>query len=291
MGMSTPVAALLGVLLVGGLTMIVIGSASIHQLSTGQSTSLWTAVDNWFSRLPRRSRVHGLTGLGVGAVGYLMTGWAVLILIVPILAVVVPALLADPPRRDLDVMRALERWVRLVSGSASTGKSVIDAIRATRRQAPALLVEPLTRMVARLDSRWDTRASLQGLADDLDSADADQVIAAIMMASERGGTGATSTLDALAASLQERIRAARGVQAERAKPRVVVRQVSIIIAVVLAGALALGREYLAPYRTGVGQVLLCCYAGLYLVGLVALSQRSKPRRRARILLRREADHD
>lgn len=291
MGMSTPVAALLGVLLVGGLTMIVIGSASIHQLSTGQSTSLWTAVDNWFSRLPRRSRVHGLTGLGVGAVGYLVTGWAVLILIVPILAVVVPALLADPPRRDLDVMRALERWVRLVSGSASTGKSVIDAIRATRRQAPALLVEPLTRMVARLDSRWDTRASLQGLADDLDSADADQVIAAIMMASERGGTGATSTLDALAASLQERIRAARGIRAERAKPRVVVRQVSIIIAVVLAGALALGREYLAPYRTGVGQVLLCCYAGLYLVGLVALSQRSKPRRRARILLRREADHD
>ena len=291
MGMSIPVAALLGVLLVGGLTMIVIGSASIHQLSTGQSTSLWTTVDNWFSRLPRRSRVHGLTGLGVGAVGYLVTGWAVLILIVPILAVVVPALLADPPRRDLDVMRALERWVRLVSGSASTGKSVIDAIRATRRQAPALLVEPLTRMVARLDSRWDTRASLQGLADDLDSADADQVIAAIMMASERGGTGATSTLDALAASLQERIRAARGVQAERAKPRVVVRQVSIIIAVVLAGALALGREYLAPYRTGVGQVLLCCYAGLYLVGLVALSQRSKPRRRARILLRREADHD
>lgn len=291
MGMSTPVAALLGVLLVGGLTMIVIGSAPIHQLSTGQSTSLWTTVDNWFSRLPRRSRVHGLTGLGVGAVGYLVTGWAVLILIVPILAVVVPALLADPPRRDLDVMRALERWVRLVSGSASTGKSVIDAIRATRRQAPALLVEPLTRMVARLDSRWDTRASLQGLADDLDSADADQVIAAIMMASERGGTGATSTLDALAASLQERIRAARGVQAERVKPRVVVRQVSIIIAVVLAGALALGREYLAPYRTGVGQVLLCCYAGLYLVGLVALSQRSKPRRRARILLRREADHD
>lgn len=291
MGMSTPVAALLGVLLAGGLTMIVIGSAPIHQLSTGQSTSLWTTVDNWFSRLPRRSRVHGLTGLGVGAVGYLVTGWAVLILIVPILAVVVPALLADPPRRDLDVMRALERWVRLVSGSASTGKSVIDAIRATRRQAPALLVEPLTRMVARLDSRWDTRASLQGLADDLDSADADQVIAAIMMASERGGTGATSTLDALAASLQERIRAARGVQAERAKPRVVVRQVSIIIAVVLAGALALGREYLAPYRTGVGQVLLCCYAGLYLVGLVALSQRSKPRRRARILLRREADHD
>ena len=65
-----------------------------------------------------------------------------------------------------------------------------------------------------------------------------------------------------------------------------VRQVSIIIGVVLAGALILGREYLAPYRTGVGQLLLCCYTSLYLVGLIALSRRSKLRRRARILLRR-----
>lgn len=136
MGMNTAIAALLGGLLVGGVVMVGIGIAPIHQLSTGQSTSLWTRVDNWFSRLPRRSRVHGLTGLGVGVVGYVVTGWAVVLVIVPVLAVVVPTLLADPPRHDLDVMRALERWVRLVSGSASTGKSVIDAIRATRRQAP-----------------------------------------------------------------------------------------------------------------------------------------------------------
>jgi len=283
--MNTAIAALLGGLLVGGVVMVGIGIAPIHQLSTGQSTSLWARVDNWFSRLPRRSRVHGLTGLGV----YVVTGWAVVLVIVPVLAVVVPTLLADPPRHDLDVMRALERWVRLVSGSASTGKSVIDAIRATRRQAPELLLEPLTRVVARLDSRWDIRAALQGLADDLDSADADQVIAAIMMAAERGGTGATCTLDALAASLQERIRAAREIRVERAKPRVVVRQVSIIIGVVLAGALILGREYLVPYRTGVGQLLLCCYAGLYLAGLIALSRRSEPRRRARILLRRAGE--
>ena len=186
MGMNAAIAALLGGLLVGGVVMVGIGIAPIHQLSTGQSTSLWTRVDNWFSRLPRRSRVHGLTGLGIGVVGYVVTEWAVVLVIVPVLAVVVPALLADPPRHDLDVMRALERWVRLVSGSASTGKSVIDAIRATRRQAPELLIEPLTRVVARLDSRWDTRAALQGLADDLDSADADQVIAAIMMAAAAG---------------------------------------------------------------------------------------------------------
>ena len=76
MGMNTAIAALLGGLLVGGVVMVGIGIAPIHQLSTGQSTSLWTRVDNWFSRLPRRSRVHGLTGLGIGVVGYVVTGWA-----------------------------------------------------------------------------------------------------------------------------------------------------------------------------------------------------------------------
>ena len=76
MDMNTAIAALLGGLLVGGVVMVGIGIAPIHQLSTGQSTSLWTRVDNWFSRLPRRSRVHGLTGLGIGVVGYVVTGLA-----------------------------------------------------------------------------------------------------------------------------------------------------------------------------------------------------------------------
>ena len=74
MGMNTTIAALLGGLFVGGVIMVGIGIAPIHQLSTGQSTSMWTTVDNWFSRLPRRDRVHGLTGLGIGVVGYLATG-------------------------------------------------------------------------------------------------------------------------------------------------------------------------------------------------------------------------
>lgn len=42
MGMNTAIAALLGGLLVGGVVMVGIGIAPIHQLSTGQSTSLWT---------------------------------------------------------------------------------------------------------------------------------------------------------------------------------------------------------------------------------------------------------
>ncbi|MCQ8208572.1 hypothetical protein NPS74_12865, partial [Cutibacterium acnes subsp. acnes] len=109
-------AALLGGLLVGGVVMVGIGIAPIHQLSTGQSTSLWTRVDNWFSRLPRRSRVHGLTGLGIGVVGYVVTGWAVLLVIVPVLAVVVPALLADQQLHDNDYILAMNRWVLIDSG-------------------------------------------------------------------------------------------------------------------------------------------------------------------------------
>lgn len=284
MGLSTPLVGLAGALLVGGLALVVMGLIPVHTASTPLSTRLWTTVDKRVAGMPRRRRIHLLAGLLAALLAYLVTGWPVLLVVVPALAVGVPALLADPPGDDLELLRGLERWVRLVNGSASTGKSIIDAIRATRSQAPEVLEEPLARLVARLDSRWDVRAALQGFAEDLGSADADQVVAAVMIAAGRGGTGATTTLAALAQALQDRIRAQREITTERSRPRIVVRQVSLVMAGVLAAALVLGRDFMAPYRTLTGQVLLCVYAGIHVGGLVVLSRRSRPRRRSRILV-------
>ena len=94
------------------------------------------------------------------------------------------------------------------------------------------------------------------MADDLDAPDADAVLAALPLAAERGGTGATATLNALADSIQDRLKAQREIETERAKPRIVVRQVTIVTVSVLALALMFGRDFFAPYGTPVGQVIL-----------------------------------
>jgi len=278
------IAALLGVMVTGGGALLVWGLRPIHIQSTKLSTGLWTTVEKRLVHIPRRLRWRFIVGLVLGTAMALLTGWVVLVAGVPILVVALPELLADETDRDLQLLAGLERWVRLLSGSASTGKSVLDAIRTTRHQAPEVLHDPLEALVNRLDSRWSARDAFQAFADDLDSPDADQIVAALILAAELGGTGATTTLVCLAESMQQRLRAHREIATERAKPRIVVRQVSTIIGIMLVLAGCMGQMFFRPYSSSLGQILLGVYVLAYLGSLWVLHRRSRPRARDRILV-------
>ena len=62
---------------------------------------------------------------------------------------------------------ALDRWVRLLAPSISTGKSIRDSIITTRHQAPAVLAEPVAALVARMDQGWSTHDALLAMADEV----------------------------------------------------------------------------------------------------------------------------
>ncbi len=100
-------------------------------------------------------------------------------------------------------------------------------------------------LVARLNDRWRTGDALRAFADDLDTADADAVVAALILSAERGGQGRRATLHELAESIQDRIRALREVEAEREKPRIVVRQVTTITMIVIAAVAVINPGYFA----------------------------------------------
>ncbi len=243
-----------------------------------------TLGERW-GRLSPVQRWQLAAGLVAGVLTYALTGWVVMLALVPAAAVGLPVLLGAPANRDIVLLEALDRWVRSLASTIPTGKSIVDAIRVSRRNAPAQLAEGIELIVARLDDRWTTREALLAFADDLDSPDADAVVAALILAAHRGGTGATATLDALSESIQDRLKAMREIEAERAKPRVVVRQVTLITLVVLAAALLLGGSYFSPYRSPVGQVLLAVLMAMYVGSLVMLRRMTRPRSRERILQR------
>ncbi len=232
----------------------------------------------------RRLMLLGLC-CAAGAVAASLTGWTLLIVLAPVLGVLLPYLLGKPSGRDLYLLTALDRWVRSLAAILPTGRSIADAIRVSARQAPESLAGPLNLLVERLNDRWTLRQALYALADELDSPDADAVLAALALAADRGGTGAHTTLTALADSLQERVRALREIETERAKPRIVVRQVTGITLIVLAVALAFGGAFFEPYRTPVGQVILAVLIAAYLGSLFMLRRLSEPRPRQRILSR------
>ncbi|MEL4356527.1 MULTISPECIES: type II secretion system F family protein [unclassified Luteococcus] len=285
--MNPVIAGLSAFCLVAGLLLAVDGlRRRPRALSTGNSTPLWTTVDNWWVGCSRTRRIHLLGTLAGAVVAFLVTGWALLLVAVPLVVIGLPALLSEPSNRDLVILEALDRWVRGLAASLPTGKSVTDAIRATAPQAPEQIRGPVQVMVARLDARWTTRESLVALADDLDSADADAVLASLILAAERGGVGATAILTELAESIQARLRALREIEAERAKPRVVVRQVTMISLVAITLALLLQPSFFRAYRTPIGQVLMLGQLLAYAGSLLAMRRMTIPRRRERIIRRR-----
>lgn len=242
-------------------------------------------MDSRTGQAVRRRWWQVLLAVAAGLVAASVTGWPLLAVLVPAIAYGLPVILSAPPNRDLALLEALDRWVRTLGSLLPTGRSISDAIRVSVRQAPALLAPHLRLLTARLDDRWTIRQALFALADELDSPDADAVLAALALAAQRGGTGASATLAALADNIADRLRALREIETERAKPRFVVRQVTLITVVVLGLALVFGGSFFAPYGTDLGQLLLAGLVAAYLGSLLFLRRMTLPRPRQRILRR------
>lgn len=283
--MTALAAVLAAMVTVTGLVILVAWARDTLPESTGgrrSSTSLWaTVVDNATRHPGSLARLGAAAALTVALTA--STGWPVMLAIVPFAVLGLPRLLAEPQQDDITLLQALDRWIRGMTATMATGTSITDALRLSARQAPPLLAGPLALLVKRLDDRWSPDQALLALADSLDSADADAVVASLVLAVRRGGTGATVTLSALADSLQDRLRALREIESERAKPRIVVRQVTIITSVVMGAAMLLGRDFFAPYSTPLGQVILAALIAAYAGSIAMLRRMTVPRRRARIL--------
>jgi tight adherence protein B len=277
-----------GLLITGGLLGIVHGMrqqtrvAGTRRQSPGQ---LWAKI----TRRPagqagQRRDLILLGSLITGFVVALLTGWLILIVILPALALGLPYLLILPRQRDIELLEALDRWVRSLAATLATGKSITDAIRISRRTAPPLIADEISLLVARLNNRWETRDALMRFADAIDSPDADGVVAALILASSRGANGASVTLQALADSIQAQLKGRRAVEVERSKPYVVVRQVTIISLSTLVLVFAASPAFFAPYRTPLGQALLSVLLISYVGSLLLMRRKAQQPTRSRILI-------
>lgn len=273
----TMLAAAAGAAMGLGVFLVVAGMRRVpRERSTDLSPGLWTRATRWWTGLSRPRRGWLLGALAAGVALAAITGWLAWLVLVPVVLVVIPTLLLEPPNREIEVLAGLDRWTRLVATSLTSGKSVRDAIYATRQQAPEVLAGPVGRLCARLEQRWELRDALFSMADELDAADADAVVAALAIAGTRGGQGARETLEALSNTIQDRLRALREVAAERAKPRVVARQVTVITLSVLGLALLFNSRFFEPYSSPLGQVIALCLAAAFLGCLVMIRRRTVP---------------
>lgn len=264
-----------GAMITLGACLVALGLRHHTRLSTESSTTLWTSVARWWTSLSPRSRWWLLSSVAIGVAVAVVFNWPLGIVLVPALLILLPLLLSPPQQREIEILSGLDRWVRLISTSLASGKSIRDAIFTTRGQVPPVLREPVSRLCTRLDQRWTVRDALFGMADELSSADTDAVVAAMAVAAARGA-GSRATLEALSDSIQARLRALREIASERAKPRVVAIQVTIITLVVLPGIGLVNPGFFMPYTTPLGQLIAAALTLAYLGCLVMLRRRMVP---------------
>lgn len=256
------------VLCLGGLLMA-FGLRRTSAVAAPSSPSRWQSGSAMEQYRRRQQAVLLTTGVAIGAAIWLFSGWLVAILLVPAALTILPGLLRAPDfGASIDRLEAMEEWTRNLAGLLAMGSLGLEqAMLHSAASAPGAIREHVLLLAARLRSAWTTEKALRAFAEDLDDATGDLIAATLILGVRRRGPGLANVLEGLAQTVSEEVQIRRVVETDRAKPRATARALTILTLVVL-GVMSFNTEYIAPYGTALGQVLLftllSAYAGALL---------------------------
>jgi tight adherence protein B len=226
-------------------------------------------------RRPAMAR-QAVAGVVVGLLVLIVTGWPVAAVGLGALTLLWPRLFggSSAEARRIAELEALVVWIESLKDTIAGHASLEHAIPASAAAAPDLVRPALLRLVGRIRARVPLEDGLRALAADLDDPSADLVIAALILNVRRRGDGLRDVLGGLATSAREELEMRRRVSAERVQLR---RGVQIIVGVTIGVAAFLtifNPEYLKPYDSAVGQVVLAVVMGIFASSLVRMRRLS-----------------
>jgi len=234
---------------------------------------LWLAVTSWRAapiavrtRQRRVTSVLDRTRIGAAA------AMAVLVLVVTrwpvagICGAVGGWVVAGLPRRaDRERLErrteAIALWTEMLRDAMGTARGVEGVLVATAATAPLAIREEVQQMANRLgyEPLGDV---LDDLATDLDHPLGDLVVTALRLTSTAGGRRVREVLSDLARAAYAQADSHRRIVVARERPRAALKYTTIIIVGFVALLLVFSRDYLAPYGSALGQIVLA-FVGLY----------------------------
>ncbi len=259
-----------GLLVVAGIALVASGLAR----SAPPPRSVGERAAQRVDQIGPRALAAGAAGLAV----LVVTRWPVAALGAAMAAWLVVARRGRlTPAGEIERTEALAAWAEMLRDGVGTPRGIEGIIAATASTAPPLIRPTVMRFAHRL--AWqDLHDALPDLADELDHRLGDLIVMSLDIAARTGARQVREVLDDLAAAAREEARMLRRQEVARARPRSEMHQVAVISIVVVLGLAVLGQDYLAPYRTGAGQVVLCVVAGMWAAGFRAMARlaRSQP---------------
>lgn len=240
------------------------------------------------SQISLRCRAIWVIGGAAAVAVWLASGWPVGGALVGFAVIGVPWLFAQFSTSNAGVARleALQDWVRRTSDVLAAGGGLEQTLIRSARTAPDPIQAEVSTLAARLQARWPTQRALLAFADDLDDAAGDLVVAALLSGAELRGPGLARVLTELAHSLTDEVTMRRKVEADRAKPRANARWL-LMITVAASGLAALNGDYLSPYGTALGQLVLAAIGAAMAACLLWMRRLTLPAPSPRFLTDRD----
>ncbi|HST82141.1 MAG TPA: type II secretion system F family protein [Kineosporiaceae bacterium] len=247
-----------------------------------------------FARQLRELGTRLPIGVLVGLLTLLITRWPVAGVAATTLVLAWPALMggARGERRAAERLEALAIWTESMRDTTAGSVGLEQAIIATSRTAPAPIAVELATLADRLRVRVPLPQALHRLADDLDDASADLVVAALLLNSRLRGPGLRQVLGSLSDSARAELEMRGRVMAGRAATR---RSVQIVVGFTgffVLGLVLFNPSYVEPYDHPTGQLVLLfvvCFFGAGFFWLKRLSAYDVPERFLHTGRRIEAD--
>lgn len=223
-----------------------------------------------------RSRFPWLPSLalavGLGALGWLASGWPAAGLWAAAAGWAIPRLRAAERRRSsaVEALEARAAWVSLVRGQLAGGASLARALQVACERGPARLRDELRPLAAALEEHPVTQAVAAWRA----SGPADPELYAILSVAASGFGGQVSEVLAQAAEhLRASALAARRLERERRRVRIAGRVVAGLVALwVVAGARLDPTLFASAYAGASGQLLLWLVLAPTAIGVALLAR-------------------
>ena len=229
------------------------------------------ASDHRHSRLDAR-RVG--IGCGAGSIAMFITGWPVAGVLVGAFGAAAPSLLGGKKSVEAAIARteAVAAWTETLRDTLSAAAGLQRAIMATAAVAPEPIAPEVEALAARLRRRQPLPVALRAFADDVADATADLVVSTLVLAYERQAANLSALLGALAGSARDEAAMQRRIMADRAKVRVAVSVITTFTFGAFAVLVVFNRDFLTPYDSVTGQVVLAIDGTMFAVGLWTLGR-------------------
>jgi Flp pilus assembly protein TadB len=269
---SPQAAAVCGLLFGAGMLLVIDGltrrprpvrdttfSARLRQLGTGSAGLRLVAA------------------LGAAAMVGLWTRWPVAGLLAALAVWALPNVLAGArtSARTLAQLEAVAVWAESLRGTLQAAAGLEQAITATAATAPEP-IGPEVRALAEAIRRGERLPeALRTFADDIAHPDADRVVAALLLAATGHARNLAEQLGALAAAAREQAAARLRVHTEWSTTRTSVRIIILITLVMAVAMVAFNRDFLEPYDTAGGQMVLAVVGGMFAMGFWWLARLSR----------------